>query len=184
MKKEIIAIIAGIFLICASIILPVVPLVLLIVEKSSEKFLVPGSIEVNVEKEGKYYLWSNYRTLYNGRTYSTGKEVPGGLTISLQDIGGAKTYDIIPSSSMSSSGGAEDKQTVGYYELKKGRYLLKVEGEMEPRVFSFGYSLASTWAILFGVGFVLSFLLVPLGGLMVVIAVIFIVKKAIEKSSK
>jgi hypothetical protein len=47
------------------------------------KFIIPDVVEVLIEKPGKYYVWNNYRTVFEGRTYSTAEELPGGIEITL-----------------------------------------------------------------------------------------------------
>ena len=81
MKKHTKQIISGVaLLILGGIIIPVilfVPIIWgLINEKPLATFIVPTEIEVSIEKEGKYYLWNNYRAIFEGRTYSSPETLP------------------------------------------------------------------------------------------------------------
>jgi hypothetical protein len=112
--------------------------------QSLSTFLIPAIIEVSIEKEGRYYLWNDYETVFEGKTYSVDEDIPHDITISLIDKSGIKKSDIIPDFSASSSSFGSNKKSIGYFDIDKpGQYLLEVSGQTQPRVFSFGSEVFS-----------------------------------------
>jgi hypothetical protein len=155
-KKGVKKIIGGGLLFIFAMLLPfacVIPFFVL--EGKDRIFRAPGSIEVSVEKPGRYYLWDNYSTVFEGRSYSFEKELPNGLVFSLIEKESGSVIPLNADSSVSSDSGNQKKVTVGYFELTRpGTYLLSITGNTETRIFSFGRSLfGHIILIIFGVLF-------------------------------
>lgn len=131
--------------IAGGIIMPFVLLLSLVLALSTGgrdmQFLIPGSVEFTIEEPGKYYLWNDYRTIYEGETYSKPTELPDNLTISLRNEDWTVCVDIVPRNSISVSSFSSAKQSIGYFKIPEpGDYVLDVQGRCAPRVFSFGES--------------------------------------------
>ena len=134
--KQIIAgvVVFGIGAICVPFVI-----VLTLVRDSVDllEFEVPGAAIAFVDTPGRYYLWHDYQTVYDGRTYHSPIELPDGLMIEITQQGGMP-LDFVsdPHSSFSTIGRA--RQSIGYVELSKaGQVTIDVTGGAESRIFSF-----------------------------------------------
>jgi hypothetical protein len=127
--------VAGAFLIPAAILVPIA-----LNQPKAQQFLAPGSIEVTAENPGRYYLWNDYQTIFNGRTYNSPEDLPAGLEITIMDDRGER-LTFISDGSTSSRGGSTSQKSIGYVEVAGPRGLtVVVSGEADPRVFSFARS--------------------------------------------
>ncbi len=126
---------AGAFAVPAVVLLP-----LILNQSKAQQFLVPGSLEVVVEKPGRYYLWNDFQTVFNGRTYNSPEALPDGLEITItRDNGNRLTF--VSDGSTTSSGGTSSKKSIGYVELAGAADLtIAVSGDVDERVFSFAPS--------------------------------------------
>ena len=100
------------------------------------EFEVPGAAIAFVDTPGRYYLWHDYQTVYDGRTYHNPIGLPDGLMIEITQQGGMP-LDFVsdPHTRFSSIGRA--RQSIGYVELSKaGQVTIDVTGEAESRIFS------------------------------------------------
>lgn len=151
---------------------------LMLNRQAPRQFLVPGSVEVVVEKPGRYYLWNNHQTIFEGRTYDTSESLPGGLEMTISDERGQK-IPLIPDGSVSSQNGAMSKSSIGYVEVTTpGRLDVLVEGNADERVFSFAPadSMKMLALIFGGMG---AFMLLAISG--IVVGIIGIVRMASAK---
>jgi hypothetical protein len=138
----------GILFVIGGLFVPLIAWVVVFISifnnRSLSMFLIPAVVEISIEKEGHYYLWNDYETVFEGKTYSVDKEIPRDITISLIDKSGTNKSAIVPDLSVSSSSFGSNKNSIGYFDLDKpGQYLLEVSGQSQPRVFSFGSELFS-----------------------------------------
>lgn len=124
----------------------------------------PGSIEVAINKSGRYYLWNDYRTVYNGKSYDRSEQVPDGLEIHIQDAQG-RQLQFVSDASISSSSGTSAKKSIGYVDIEHpGKVTVQVSGGSEERIFSFSQSgLLVMFGLIVG-GFGLS-MIVAIAGL-------------------
>ena len=146
-------IIAGVSLIVlGAVVVPlaiVLPLVL--GNKNQIQFMIPGSAQVVVAKAGRYYLWNDYRTVFEGKSYNRSEAIPDGIEITIRNEGTGERLDFVSDLSISSSGGSGSKNSIGYVEVHApGRVGVEVLGGNEERIFSFSRSLL--WVLL---GFIL-----------------------------
>lgn len=141
----------------------------------------PGEIEVTVEEPGRYYVWNEYRTVYEGRTYSQSETLPSGIAFSLTEAESGTELPLSTDMSMSWSGGDRKKTSVGYFGIEEpGDYVLSVQGPEEPRVFSFGPSLFGDLPAFLGrmiLGAVLALAGVIGGVLLVIFGILELVRK-------
>ena len=151
--------IVGAFVIPVLFILP-----LIFGNEHDTRFKAPGSVEVVVEETGRYYLWNDFRTVYDGRSYNRSENIPDGLEIQIRDANG-RQLQFVSDTSISSSSGNSAKNSIGYVEVSNpGKVTVQVSGGTEDRIFSFSQSgLLRMFGLIFG-GFGLS-MLVALAGL-------------------
>jgi hypothetical protein len=98
--------------------------------QSLSTFLIPAKVEISIEKEGRYYLWNNYETVFEGKIYSVDEDIPHEITISLIDKSGTKKSEFVPDFSTSSSNYGSNKKSIGYFDIDKpGQYFLEISGQ-------------------------------------------------------
>lgn len=179
MKRGLKTLIAGIllFLLGAFVVPLLLILPLLLNDSAEEQFLVPGSVEVTVDEPGRYYLWHDFRTVYEGVSYSKPEEIPDGLDISVKTEGGEELV-LMASGTMSSSTGASARRTIGYVDVADpGRLTVTVNGDSEPRVFSFSQSgMKSIFLRIFG-GAIVSMLMAFAGIGLVIWGIVKLAKR-------
>ncbi len=143
MKPGLKTLITGIILfILGGFVIPFLLILPLFLNQSANKqFLIPGSREVTVEKPGRYYLWNDFQTVYNGKSFSRSETIPDGLEIAVTDDTG-KILAFNSDTSTSSSSGSSSKNSIGYVEVSNpSTLLISVSGDSEERVFSFAQSI-------------------------------------------
>lgn len=157
----------------------------LLTEKSIAKFIIPAKTEVAIEKEGRYYVWNEYQTIFEGKTYSSSEELPGGLEISLVDTKNGNAFEFVSDQSITSSTGNSQKNAIGYFEIERpGEYTLSVSGETSPRVFSFGKSFLNANSIIIALIVFPIEMLIGIGGfVLIIIGIINLVKDYKQKKS-
>lgn len=107
------------------------------------KFIIPGQTVVTIEEQGRYYLWNDYQTIFNGRTYSSSEELPDELEILLLENKTGNKVEFTPNQSITPSTGDSHKNSIGYFEIDTpATYILTISGESSARVVSFEKSLS------------------------------------------
>jgi hypothetical protein len=141
MKRGIKTLITGVICLAAAVVSPFLVLFPLLLQHQNEnQFKVPGATEVTVEKPGRYYLWNDFRTIYNGQSFNRSEQIPDGLNIRIGDSEGHALSFVSDTSITSGSGGSE-KKSVGYVEIQHpGKVTVQVSGTVEERIFSFSKS--------------------------------------------
>lgn len=135
----------------------VVPLLFVLpLALNSEKnhpFLIPGSKEVKVEKPGRYYVWNDHKTIYEGKSYNRLESIPDDLEFLIRSEGGT-TLSFTGDTSRSSTSGEASRNTIGYVDVSEpGILTISVSGNSEKRVFSFsrsGFAEQFFFLVLFG----------------------------------
>jgi uncharacterized membrane protein len=121
------------------------------------RFVAPGSHAFRVEKAGKQVIWNDYRTVFEGRSYSASEQLPDGLHIRVTEAASGKDIDIESDRGASSKTSAAERVSIASFEAVPGRYTITIEGNFPPRVFSVGPSfllrlfgtIASALAVMF-----------------------------------
>jgi hypothetical protein len=97
---------------------------------------VPGSVAASVEKPGRYYLWNDFRTVYEGRSYNRSEGIPDGIEIRVHDAEG-QSLEFVGDKSISSSSGSSSRNSIGYVQVgSPGQLKIEVSGGNEDRIFS------------------------------------------------
>jgi hypothetical protein len=141
MKRGIKTLVAGGILLMGAFIVPFLFLLPLFLEHQNQnQFKVPGSIQVTVEKPGRYYLWNDFRTVYQGRSFNQSEHIPDGLDIRIEDLNGHR-FNFVSDFTISSSSDSSAKNSIGYVEIERpGKVTIQVSGRTEERTFSFSRS--------------------------------------------
>lgn len=117
--------------------------VFLVFQNHSEeaRLVIPGRVEVAVTEPGRYYLWHDYQTTFEGRSVRRSDGPPGGLLeVSVEDSGGEALH-FSWSDSVSVSRGGHRKRSIGYVQVDAPATLvISVTGDAEGCVLSFGQS--------------------------------------------
>lgn len=130
----------GIFLVGAFVVPLLFVLPLLMAHKQEAQFKIPGTIEVAVKEPGRYYLWNDFRTGYNGKSYDRSESIADGIEIRIHDASGHQ-LQFVTDASISMSSGTSSKKSIGYVEVESpGAVTVEVKGGGEERIFSFSQS--------------------------------------------
>lgn len=145
MKPGLKTIIAGILLLfCAVMVFPLFIVVPFFLQKSDDvQFKVPGGKEVTVKEPGRYYLWNNFNTVYEGKSYAQSEAVPNGMTIEIRDESGHLLPFVSNNlTTVTTEGNNENsKKSIGYVQIDHPEKLeIQVSGGNEERIFSFSKS--------------------------------------------
>lgn len=115
-----------------------------------KQFAIPGSTRVEILEPGRYSLWSNHKTVFQGRVYNRSEDLPDGIQIKIRNGDTGELLDFVADGAYSSSGTGSSKRSIGYIETQ-GPVTIQIEvtGGNEERVFSFSRSfLSDIWIIL------------------------------------
>lgn len=116
----------------------------------ARQFLAPGGITIEVAAPGDYLLWHNYRTVFEGRAYSTEKSLPDGVRFHVDGPDGMVTVSGA-NGATSTMGETESVAVASFTAATPGRYGIAIGGEFQPRVFSVGPdNLVKGFALIFG----------------------------------
>ncbi len=146
MKKGLKTLIAGILLFFVGpIIVPIVFILPILLDAmqgnfKERQFIIPGELEIEIAEPGRYYLWNDYKTVFEGKSYNRSESIPDGLEIKVADQDG-RNLALIGHSSISSSTGHASKNSIGYVEVSSPcKLTVTVSGSSDDRVFSFSQS--------------------------------------------
>lgn len=153
-----------------------------------QQFIIPGETRVEVAEPGRYYLWNDFETVFEGRSYSSGLALPGGLTISVTPADGSPEIPMQVGMDITENIGGTNRKSIGYFEIPRtGGYDVRVTGTAAPQVFSFGRSIFGDNPMKFMISMMIAglscFLLVMGGMVMMVLGVVFLVRERREKNA-
>ena len=140
MKTGLKTIILGVILfVLGGVTFPVVIIVPLFLDDAiNQQFSIPGMIQVVIKEPGRYYLWNNHQTIFNGTIYNRSEDLPDGIEISITDSTTGIPFNFFESSSISFSSGHSAKKSIGYIEVgNPTRVQVDIRGGDENRIFSF-----------------------------------------------
>jgi hypothetical protein len=101
------------------------------------QFVAPGSKVLELA-QGKHVLWNDYVTMFEGRAYEAGKNLPDGAQITVTDGSGASLSLRGASGASFRSGSRESVSVIEFEVTRPGRHEIAVRGNFAPRVFSVG----------------------------------------------
>lgn len=129
------------------------------------QFRIPASITYQIQEPGRYYLWNDYQTVFEGVSYNRSKNIPDGISIVIRDRRTGAPYKLTACTSISSKTGGGTKNSIGYIDAENtGAITIDVSGGTEERIFSFSrFTLGEIFGRIFG-GLGLAFLVCITGG--------------------
>ncbi len=102
-----------------------------------EQFPASGSFKVSASDGGRYYLWDNYVTQFEGQRFRHSSKIPKDIQFTVTDSDGSK-IDFISDTSRSWSIGNHAKKSIGYLDSQSpGEWTIHVSGGDGTRVLSF-----------------------------------------------
>jgi len=150
MKKGIKKVILG----CGLIILTWTILIIFVIsvfdriDNIEKTFKIPGKIKILVTKPGKYYLWNDFRTIFEGKTYVQDRILPHDMSFSLMQKKSQTTIPFIDDRSKNLIGDDEARASIGYFSITTpGEYELAITGDTAPRIFSWGREIFKTLSL-------------------------------------
>lgn len=184
MKKGIPLIITGgILFALGSFVIPIIASIYLITSTIDKKMfeIHPPSFQLSTqtvftaEEPGRYYLWNDYQTIYNGHSYNLDKELPNGIEFKFTDKDSGKPFVFKGYTGMSESCMGSSRVTIGYINVTNAcSIIIDISGNSEDRIFSFSRSAFSGKGIL---GFIATILTTLLIAIILVITGIIISSK-------
>ena len=127
----------------------------------AQRFLAPGSVQVQIARPGEYLLWHEHRTVYQGRSHDLPAALPDGARLAVEAPGGSPV-PVQPFSGMTSEGSEGRSVSVARFEASTpGTYHVSVEGAFTPRPMSVGPN--RFWPIFKLAGVVLAVLALSVG---------------------
>jgi hypothetical protein len=152
-------------------------------EAASNQFLIPGSKEITVERSGRYYLWNDFQTVFEGKSFSHSENLPHGLDIAVTDESGNRLV-FNSNLSISSMSGSSSKNSIGYVDIRyPSTLLVSVTGGTEERVFSFSQSIFPKMFLAISLGGAASLLMAFVGFGIGIWGIIKLVSNTKEKPS-
>lgn len=140
MKTGANTIIIGIsILVIGGFILPILCVLPLFLDsRNTEQFIVPSTQTFEIENPGRYYLWNDYQTFFEGTQYSKPEALPDGLEISIKNEAG-DTLFFQTDTNITFTSGNTSRNSIAHLEFDQPEtIILSFVGDHEPRVFSFG----------------------------------------------
>jgi len=135
------------------------------------QFLAPGSVTLTVGQPGEYVIWDEQVTFFNGKSYQSSEDLPGGMQIAVRDAQSGRTFQFSPSSGGAETIGNVKRKSIGEVSLNSpGNYIIEVSGGFPERVFYVRRSAVS--AVLSGIAVcaalgLLGWVLAPIGAIVV-----------------
>lgn len=157
MKPGVKTIVAGaVFLLIAAAVIPLSVAIAIFHNNGHDgQFEVPGTNEISILKPGRYYLWNDFQTIYNGKSYSRSEGIPDGVEIRVHEKNGGP-LQFTSDARISEKEGTESRNSIGYVNVgQPGTLMIEVSGNNEKRIFSFSQSkfLQTFLVILISLGF-------------------------------
>lgn len=106
--------------------------------RGSVVFLAPGQAEIAVAEAGRWYLYHDHRTTFDGRSFSQSPGLPHGATFRLMDSSGGIVPVAPDPAQIAVHAGGTDSVSVVCWDLESGTYTVTVDGFADEVVCSMG----------------------------------------------
>lgn len=127
-----------------------------------DQFKAIGRFTVHATDTGRYYIWDNYKTVFDGKRIEHGSGFPKEILIEVRD-GAGRRIEFSRDHGQSWVIGNHAKRSIGYIVLREsGEMTVEVKGGNGARILSFGKANMSgeLWQRLRGFAFaVIAFIL-------------------------
>jgi uncharacterized Tic20 family protein len=109
------------------------------------QFLVPGLLTFAVEQPGEYVIWDELSTFFNGKSYQSSEDLPGGVQITVRDAHSGRVFPVSASSGGKETIGNVKRKSIADVSLDRpGVYIVEASGSFPERVFYLRRSAGST----------------------------------------
>ena len=78
---------------------------------------VPGTVVTEIDAPGRYYVWDNHWTMFDGERIQYAADWPNQAKITVRDANGTEVH-FVPDASQNWSIGNNEKTSVGYVDVK------------------------------------------------------------------
>lgn len=147
-------------------------------QPAAKQFKVPGTARVSIEEPGRYYLWNDFQTVYEGKSYELSERLPGGVEITIRDVDTGEEFDFVSSLTTSSSTPSSSKNSIGYIEVQNDTEIsIEVAGLDNERVLSFSKTFVPRLVAMVLAGGLLSTVSGLTGGGLVVWGIVSLIRK-------
>ena len=104
---------------------------------SGEQFRAPGVNRFHLNKPGKYILWHDYRTVFDGRRYSVEQELPDGVVFTVTNDETHESVHIEASGGAHEQSGSSERADVCSFRIDApGWFVVKIQGLPSLRIFT------------------------------------------------
>lgn len=158
---------AGIALLIAGVAIFVFTLVRLINGSALDpQTKVPGTVSAEIDAPGRYYVWDNHWTMFNGERVQYSADCPVDAQVVVHDSSGDE-LQFVPDASQNWSIGNNEKTSIGYVDVPAATALrLDVAGVGRERIVSVSNRTMKQelWDRLggFGVGLIVGLIGIPI----------------------
>jgi uncharacterized membrane protein len=121
---------------------------LLVTWEDGVQFVAPGRQALSL-KAGNHVIWNDHVTVFEGRSFRSPRELPGGLQVTVTDSSGAGLA-LRGASGMSYKGMSTERVAFMQFDIARpGHYEIAVRGDFPQRVFSVGpdHAAAVLWTV-------------------------------------
>ena len=127
---------AALLFLVTAIIAPVLILLPLFRGHVTATFVIPGTNQVRLAAN-EYVLWDDYRTIFQGTTYSSSSNLPGGITIKMFKVADGSEVLMSSSANIWVRSNQSERKAIGKFLVPTaGDYSIRVTGQTAPRVLS------------------------------------------------
>ena len=97
---------------------------------------VPGPVSAEIPEPGRYYIWDNHWTTFNGERAKYPADCPAEAQVTIRDEGGTD-LQFVPDASQNWSIGNNEKTSIGYVDVPNATTIrLDVDGVGRERIVS------------------------------------------------
>jgi len=113
------------------------------------RLLAPGTTSVEIGRPGRYIVWHEHSTVFDGRTFDLPERLPHGVQLEVKaPDGGALRSE--PASMSVTWGSVKRAAIVSFEASTPGRYTVSAQGDAPPFVLAVGADF--TWPLLRAIG--------------------------------
>jgi hypothetical protein len=114
------------------------------------QFTVPGQKDLQIPRPGRYVLWDETDTWFQGQHFTSNSNMPAGLRIQLLAAGTTNTIPMAPAITSTMTVNQTVRHSVGTFRIEKpGKYQMAVTGQFPVRVFYFRDSVMTQfWSVM------------------------------------
>ena len=113
------------------------------------RFLAPGTTSVEIGRPGRYIVWHEHSTVFDGRIFELPEKLPHGVQLEVRAPDG-RALHAEPASMSAKWGSVKRAAIVSFEASSPGRYTVSAQGDAPPFVVAVGADF--TWPLLRAIG--------------------------------